>query len=155
MSLSLQSCCLETLIGLAHSHGFGCSLLVSLGYKSNLPQVRGLRIIRTSYQLDARQESVRGDCSPGNCVLVHIPLSKPRALNSQPSPTSISSFFPPWRRIARVGRCDAVYCTGKCVRPAPYPRSRNEWGGLATRSGICWIGLKRRRSTSFGGDLVT
>src|SRR5215216_244830 len=36
MSLSLQSCCLETLIGLAHSHGFGCSLLVTLGNKSTL-----------------------------------------------------------------------------------------------------------------------
>jgi hypothetical protein len=57
MSLSLLSCCLETLIGLAYSHGFGVLLarLVSkLEYLK--PLVRGHRIIRTSYQLDAKLE---------------------------------------------------------------------------------------------------
>ena len=75
MSLSLQSCCLETLIGLAHSHGFGCSLLVSLGNKSNLPLVRGLRIIRTSYQLDARLEKIMSGeprCTAGVLLILML-----------------------------------------------------------------------------------
>jgi hypothetical protein len=57
MSLPLLSCCLETLIGLAHSHGFGVLLARHVRKQEYLnPLVRGLRIIRTSYQLDAKLE---------------------------------------------------------------------------------------------------